>query len=621
MTWRRRSAVVVVSVVAAFGTAVGMASGADANPAPQVAPAPNLAPSAAAGISVAPGLHIRHLVGTAPGSSLPDDLGTMNGDIFVGYQNGVGATGGSSPTGGTTSTIVEYRQDGTVVTTWSVTGKCDGLTTDPANNRVLLTVNEDGNSSMYVIHPTAAPSAQVVHLTYTPDLATVTGAGGTDAVIVQNGNVYTTGSAPTTAGPPAIYQVGINEAAGTASLTGLFNDNAPATGPNGPVTLALTDPDSANVVPASSPLYGGDIMFSSQGDSQLIFIQNPGAANQSLTQLPVGTQVNDVEWATASTGTLYVTDNKTNTVYAIDSSFPVGTVFVSAPSDSGVAGFVGTLDLNTGTITPIATGFGSPQGLLFVPGPAAPGPYGYHLAASDGGVFSFGDAGFFGSMGGEPLNQPVVGMASTSDRGGYWLAASDGGIFTFGDAGYFGSKGDQTLNKPVVGMTPTPSGQGYWLVASDGGVFTFGDAGFFGSLGGAPPAHPVVGIQSTASGKGYWLVASDGTVTPFGDASNFGSLTGEPGKTIVGFATTPSADGYWLVASDGSVFPFGGARLYGSAAGQPLNAPIVSITPTATGQGYWLAASDGGVFAYGDAQFYGSEGGQHLNAPVVGSSY
>ena len=30
-------------------------------------------------------------------------------------------------------------------------------------------------------------------------------------------------------------------------------------------------------------------------------------------------------------------------------------------------------------------------------------------AASDGGVFSYGDAVFLGSMGGTPLNQPVVG--------------------------------------------------------------------------------------------------------------------------------------------------------------------------------------------------------------------
>jgi hypothetical protein len=37
---------------------------------------------------------------------------------------------------------------------------------------------------------------------------------------------------------------------------------------------------------------------------------------------------------------------------------------------------------------------------------------GYWLVASDGGVFAYGDAGFFGSHGGKPLNQPIVGMAA-----------------------------------------------------------------------------------------------------------------------------------------------------------------------------------------------------------------
>ncbi|MFZ0664834.1 MAG: hypothetical protein WAM97_03705, partial [Acidimicrobiales bacterium] len=94
---------------------------------------------------------------------------------------------------------------------------------------------------------------------------------------------------------------------------------------------------------------------------------------------------------------------------------------------------------------------------------------GYRLAASDGGVFSYGGAPFFGSMGGKRLAAPIVGMASTPDGGGYWLVASDGGIFSFGDAGFYGSMGGRHLAKPIVGMASTPDGRGYWLVASDGG--------------------------------------------------------------------------------------------------------------------------------------------------------
>ncbi len=77
---------------------------------------------------------------------------------------------------------------------------------------------------------------------------------------------------------------------------------------------------------------------------------------------------------------------------------------------------------------------------------------GYWFVASDGGIFSFGDAKFFGSMGAKPLNKPIVGMAATPDGKGYWFVASDGGIFSFGDAHFFGSMGAKPLNKPIVGM-------------------------------------------------------------------------------------------------------------------------------------------------------------------------
>ena len=83
------------------------------------------------------------------------------------------------------------------------------------------------------------------------------------------------------------------------------------------------------------------------------------------------------------------------------------------------------------------------------------------------------------------LNKPIVGMAAQRrDGGGYWLVASDGGVFTYGDAQFYGSTGSMTLNKPIVGMASTPDGKGYWLVASDGGIFSYGDAQFYGSTGG-----------------------------------------------------------------------------------------------------------------------------------------
>ncbi len=98
-------------------------------------------------------------------------------------------------------------------------------------------------------------------------------------------------------------------------------------------------------------------------------------------------------------------------------------------------------------------------------------------------------------------------MAATPDGQGYWLVASDGGIFTFGDAAFYGSDRQRTrLTAPIVGMAATPDGRGYWLVASDGGIFTFGDAAFYGSEGAVQMTAPAVGMAATPVGGGYWLV-------------------------------------------------------------------------------------------------------------------
>jgi len=67
---------------------------------------------------------------------------------------------------------------------------------------------------------------------------------------------------------------------------------------------------------------------------------------------------------------------------------------------------------------------------------------------------------------------------------GYWFVAADGGVFSYGDAQFFGSTTNVHLTGSVVGMTATYSGSGYWIAVSDGGVFQYGDAAFFpGSLG------------------------------------------------------------------------------------------------------------------------------------------
>jgi hypothetical protein len=88
-----------------------------------------------------------------------------------------------------------------------------------------------------------------------------------------------------------------------AAVAKLFSGNATALALNGShaghnVTLALTDPDSSEVVPTRSPKFGGDFMLDSQGDQELIFY-GPGG---SLRVLHLTASVDDSAWPTTQRG-------------------------------------------------------------------------------------------------------------------------------------------------------------------------------------------------------------------------------------------------------------------------------------------------------------------------------
>jgi hypothetical protein len=444
--------------------------------------------------------------------------------------------------------------------------------------------------------------------------------GGLDAISVQGSNLYVSTSNPNASSANVLASVVIDENAKTLTVSKLVAADANATDivHGGTAPMSYTDPDSNGVVP-NGP-YAGMVYLVGESDLKVAFINTPTA--NAIQFESVATAPGDLAWPTSSAGTLYVTDNGTGLVSAIfSSSWTVGQPLVASPIKSGetgqAGGFIGSLDLTTGNMTPIVSGMKTPVGLLFVPGPP---PQGYWQVASDGGIFPFGDGPGYGSTGAIKLNKPMVGIASVPDGSGYWLVAADGGIFPFGPgAAGFGSTGAIRLNKPIVGMASTPTGDGYWLVASDGGIFPFGKAGGYGSTGATTLNKPIVGMAATSTGHGYWLVASDGGVFPFGDAKAMGSLGGVAlNAPIIGIAAVPDGSGYWLAGADGNVYPFGSARQLGGTAGFRLNRPMVGIAATKTGAGYWLAGGDGGIFPFGDAQGLGSEGGVKLNQPVVG---
>ena len=163
----------------------------------------------------------------------PDDITLLGDYIFVGFQNGVGPQGQPSTDGNLDSTVVELKMNGDPVAQWDVQGKTDGVTADPQTGDVIATVNEDANSSLYTIDPTAPAGAQVTHYNYNEPLPHF---GGTDAISIYRGQILISASAPGTTGAaapqktyPAVYSAVLDAADNTATVTPLFFDEDSAT--------------------------------------------------------------------------------------------------------------------------------------------------------------------------------------------------------------------------------------------------------------------------------------------------------------------------------------------------------------------------------------------------------
>ncbi len=79
------------------------------------------------------------------------------------------------------------------------------------------------------------------------------------------------------------------------------------------------------------------------------------------------------------------------------------------------------------------------------------------------------------------INKPACCILPTPTGKGYYVVSTDGGVFSYGDAVFYGSLADKPLNRPISDAVMHPTGRGYWLLGEDGGVFAFGAAEFFGA--------------------------------------------------------------------------------------------------------------------------------------------
>jgi NlpC/P60 family len=209
----------------------------------------------------------------------------------------------------------------------------------------------------------------------------------------------------------------------------------------------------------------------------------------------------------------------------------------------------------------------------------------------------------------------IVGVAPTPDGNGYWLAGADGGVFSYGDARFFGSMAGHALNKPIVGIVASADGNGYWLIGADGGVFAFGDA--VAPAGNPLPGEklnaPVVGAARVGT-SGLELTAADGGVFALGGAPFFGSMAGHAlAKPVSAIAVKPGSDGYWLAARDGGVFALGNGGFFGNAVSTsctvpPTSGSVIVQYATAIMNGQAEQGWGGGSVPY-------SWGGGHATSP------
>jgi hypothetical protein len=531
--------------------------------------------------------------------------------------------------GGVAATNVQVNWDGEL----SADAPADPAGT--ATDQVVVTVSTASGSS------SSSGTAQVNEFTYAPSSAPgVTSVSPTSGALIPTGTVTIRGANLTSGGVQPIVDFGTVASIGAMTYGATqITATIPSAIDPGTVNVTVTTPAGTSAVSA---------------DDQYTY------TGSGTPTSPAMTSGNHATFAAGAAGVFDITTTGTPAVSSISDSAFSGCVPSTLPARitlNYTGGTTATLDGTPqagdgGSFTvclTAANGVGPVATQLFSltvdapagssPAPTPPPPFtpppqhGYWLVGSDGGIFTFGAAQFYGSTGSLHLQRPVVGITPTANRGGYWLVASDGGIFAFGNAGYYGSipgsglnpagSGLQhSLNAPIVGLVPSNDGGGYFMVASDGGVFAFGDARFEGScpgIGGCSGA--AVAVVPDATGNGYWVVTSTGAVYTFGDAVNDGQ-PGTQSSKITSAAATPSGGGYWILDAAGQVFPFGNAAVLGDMPAGSAGGfdPASAIFATSDGGGYWIVTALGKVSSYGDAPVDGDMSGTHLNGPIVAAS-
>lgn len=301
-------------------------------------------------------------------STSPDSVVYGDGSLWISYQNGADTTGASG-----SSTVVRYSPAGSVIHTWTIAGNVDGLRIDLAG-QVWALQNNDGNSALTVINPVSnVTTAYTYGSTYTANGNSLS--RGFDDAEFLNGQTYLSETNPGSGTDPVIVRL-TTPLASPLQIAGILNSTFTGTdlATGAPASTTITDSDSLILDPS------GDLVLTGEADQEIVFVHNPGAANQTESFVKLlGTDgrtisglPDDTVFPTSASGTFYVSDTGANTVYALAATgLAPGSVYIDVGDEFGA------LDTSTGIVTPLFTGV-SPHGVVFV---ASPEPASFFLAA------------------------------------------------------------------------------------------------------------------------------------------------------------------------------------------------------------------------------------------------
>jgi hypothetical protein len=275
-------------------------------------------------------------------ATAPDSVTISNDSVWIAWTNGADSTGASG-----SSIVAQYDFTGKITNQYTIAGYVDGLKHDRERDLIWILQNQDGNSGLILLTPSTKAMTTLAY-------AVKSTTRGYDDVVFIDGMIYMSYTNPTGPTDPTIQVM-----TGVAPVTFQTIITSGATGTNlatGATNQATTDTDTDSL--KATPF--GGLMLTSGADSQLIFVDHPGQANQAVSFLQLidpttgnaPSSSDDAVFVTTPSGSFYVADTGNNRVLKVDvSDLQPMSLYASVTGLNMLA----NVDMKTGSVTPLLT--------------------------------------------------------------------------------------------------------------------------------------------------------------------------------------------------------------------------------------------------------------------------